>query len=167
MIILIQTLVADSRQEVFIDGGVLVVAVVFGIILIKSTLHEIVQRERIEKLAADLRKAYDSVKDLNENLAHKVAEQTKEVKRAYEVEKRAHDELAKLDETKNQLITAAQHNLRTPLTALRWQLEKIRKSGGNDGLQESLKESEASVERLTGVLEDFLKITEMRVGNSD
>ncbi|GEM_PF-6451790 len=166
-IILIQTLVADSRQEVFIDGGVLVVAVVFGIILIQSALHEIKQRERIEKLAADLQKAYKSVKDLNENLEAKVAEQTKDVKRAYEVEKRAHDELAKLDETKNQLITAAQHNLRTPLTALRWQLEEIRKSGGNDGLQEALKESEASVERLTGVLEDFLKITEMRVGGKN
>jgi signal transduction histidine kinase len=119
------------------------------------------------------------VKDLNENLEAKVVEQTKEVKRAYEVEKKARHELEKLDETKDQLITAAQHNLRTPLTALRWQLEEVRKMvggedgndsggvGGKDGLREALKESEASVGKLTAVLEDFLKITEMKVGDSD
>ncbi len=173
-VVLIRTLLADTLQERLIEGGLLVLTVIFGIMLIRSTLHEIKQREHIEKLADDLQKSYDSVKDLNENLEAKVADQTKEVKRAYEVEKQAHHELEKLDETKNQLITAAQHNLRTPLTALRWQLEDVRKRMGNDGviggvegegsLQEGLKESEASVEKLTAVLEDFLKITEVKVG---
>ncbi len=146
--------------------------------LIRSTLKEIGQREHIEKLAGDLEYAYAEVKDLNEHLELKVAEQTKEITRAYEVEKRARGQLEKLDETKNELITTAQHNLRTPLTALRWQLEEIRKgvggeerdeSGekihvcGGEELQKALKESEKSVGKLTEILEDFLKITEVRV----
>ncbi len=186
-IILIRTLLANTLQERLIEGGLLVVTVVFGIMLIRSALKEIGQREHIEQLARDLEYAYAEVKDLNEHLEMKVTEQTKEITRAYEVEKKARGELEKLDETKNELITTAQHNLRTPLTALRWQLEEIRKSvgdasksetsaenNGNDGdkasdagnneLQKAVKESEASVMRLTEVLEDFLKIAKVRVG---
>ncbi|MEK7609739.1 MAG: hypothetical protein AAB470_01300 [Patescibacteria group bacterium] len=75
--------------------------------LIRSTLKEIKQREHIEQLARDLEYAYAEVKDLNEHLEMKVTEQTKEITRAYEVEKKARGELEKLDETKNELITAA------------------------------------------------------------
>lgn len=178
--ILVRTLLATTVQDRLIEGGLLVVTVIFGITLIRSTLHVIWQRERIEKLAENLGKAYDSLKDLNTNLEQKVAEQTHEIKRAYEVEKEARRELERLDETKNQLITAAQHNLRTPLTALRWQLEVIRKDADalqhgessntatasmtKKGFQEAIKESEDSVVTLTQVLEDFLDITALKVG---
>ncbi len=175
-IILIRTLLAETRQEMFIEGGLLIVTVIFGIMLIRSALQEIKQRERIEKLADDLQKTYASVKELNENLELKVAEQTKDVRRAYDVEKKARYELEKLNETKDELITAAQHNLRTPLTTLRWQIETIRKStNGKDGdsdvdnhsernnLQKALQESENSVKQLTEVLEDFLNITALKV----
>ncbi len=37
-------------------------------------MHEIRQREHIEKLADDLQKAYGSLKDLNQNLESKVAD---------------------------------------------------------------------------------------------
>ncbi len=163
--ILIRTLLANTRQEMFIESGLLVITVIFGIMLIRGTLHEIQQRQRIEKLAEDLRKAYGSLKDLNDNLEQKVAEQTHKIRRAYEVEKEARVQLQKLNETKNELITAAQHNLRTPLTALKWQLEVIRKnnSGTGHSLEEALKESEASVERLTSTIEDFLNITALSV----
>ena len=169
--ILIRILFAVTFREALIEGSLLVITVIFGVILIRSVLREIRQREQIEGLAANLERAYVNVKDLNEHLEEKVAEQTKEIKKSYEVEKRARHELEELDKTKNELITAAQHNLRTPLTALRWQLENMRKSisnsgngGGDNGLHQAITESEESVERLTRVLEDFLSITEVRVG---
>ena len=166
--ILIRILFAATLREASIEGGLLVITVIFGVILIRSVLREIRQREQIEGLAANLEKAYVNVKDLNEHLEEKVAEQMEEIKRAYEVEKTARRELEKLDITKNELITAAQHNLRTPLTALRWQLENMRKNSDDNnasGLRQAITESEESVERLTRVLEDFLRITEVRVGN--
>jgi len=183
MTILVRTFLAETRQEMAIEIGLLAITVIFGIMLIQSTMHEIKQREHIEKLAKDLQKAYKSVDDTNKNLEHKVAEQTQEISRAYEVEKTARRELEKLNQTKDELITASQHNLRTPLTALRWQLEVIRKNaestdivegaddpakaGDKTGLQEALKESEESVNTLTKVLEDFLEITEIKVSGKN
>lgn len=172
--ILIRTLLADTTQERLVEAGLLLITVIFGITLIRSTLHVITQRERIEKLAEKLQKAYASLEDMNEHLERKVASQTHQIIRAYEIEKEARRELEKLDETKNQLITAAQHNLRTPLTALRWQLEVIRKDVGkksqtstHNELEVALKESEESVTRLTQVLEDFLEIAALKVGGVD
>jgi len=56
----------------------------------------------------------------------KVNQQTKELKQAYnkiehayEVEKKAHQELKDLGEAKNQFILATQHHLRTPLTIMK------------------------------------------------
>ncbi|OHA23949.1 MAG: hypothetical protein A3B11_01950 [Candidatus Taylorbacteria bacterium RIFCSPLOWO2_01_FULL_44_26] len=164
--ILIRIFLATNAREIWIEVILLIITIAFGILLIRSALHEMEQREKIETMAFSLKKAYTSLEELNKGLKQKVSEQTKEIRASYEVEKRARGELEKLDETKNQLITAAQHNLRTPLTTLKWQLEEIRKNsndGSDNGLNKALKESEESVTRLTQILEDFLRITEMKV----
>ena len=166
--ILIRVLLSTTPHEVLTELGLLMVTVIFGVILIRSTLHEIRQREHIEKLAAELRSAYGHLSTLNDHLEQKVEGQTQEVRKAYEIEKVARLDLEKLASSKDQLIAAAQHNLRTPLTALRWQLEVIRnnsKGKGKDELQAALKESESSVDRLSGVLEDFLSITALTVND--
>ena len=59
--ILIRILTAGTLQEALIEGVLLVITVAFGIMLIRSTLHEIRQRERIEKLSNELQKAYASL----------------------------------------------------------------------------------------------------------
>jgi len=167
IIILIRTLMAPNFHEVLIEGSLLVVTVVFGILLIRSVLHEITQREKIQELATDLSKAYGHVSELNNHLERKVAEQTVEIRKSYEVEKKARVELQKLNETKDQFIMITQHHLRTPVTSLRWQLEEI--LAGTYGtptikLAEALKTADISVTRLTHIINNFLSITALKTG---
>lgn len=55
--ILIRTLISDNLQDQIINGGLLVLTVIFGILLIRSVIKEVRQRERIQLLATDLEKA--------------------------------------------------------------------------------------------------------------
>lgn len=64
--ILMRTLLAKTLQEKLIEGGILALTLLFGIILINSTLHEFTQRRRIEELTAKLQESYDSIKKLEE-----------------------------------------------------------------------------------------------------
>jgi len=71
-------------------------------------------------IAVDNARLYMEVQDFNKTLQQKVDEQTKEIKKAYEVEKQARQELEKTDEVKNQFLAIVNHHLRTPLTAISW-----------------------------------------------
>lgn len=57
IILLVRTMVASDVMDIVVSGGTLVITIVLGIFLIRSVLKEILQREHIEKLAADLKKA--------------------------------------------------------------------------------------------------------------
>ncbi len=48
------------------EASLLIISIVFGILIIRGTLHEIKQNEHIEKLTLELKKAYSKIK--NENL---------------------------------------------------------------------------------------------------
>jgi len=85
--------VAQSPETNIIVGITGIIALVFGFILINSVKKEIQQREKIESL-------------------------NKELERAYAVEKKANEELEKLDKVKDQFLSQVQHDLRTPLTAI-------------------------------------------------
>ncbi|MES3031271.1 MAG: histidine kinase N-terminal 7TM domain-containing protein [Patescibacteria group bacterium] len=160
---LIRIFFAANRQELFIEVGILSISVILGITLIRSVLHEIKQRERIEGLVKDLKGAYANVKDLNDHLEQKVEAQTREVRASYEVEKRARQELLKLNETKNHFIGMAQHQLRTPVTGVKWQLEAIlgdlsRKD--NEEIREELEALAGSVKILTTTINKVTDIAE-------
>ncbi len=83
-----------TRQTLypFLIFGLFLVSVIiiFNILLIRSIKKEIQQREKIEEL-------------------------NKELEKAYAVEKRANEELEKLDEYKNDFLRQTQHDLRKPL----------------------------------------------------
>ncbi len=112
-------------------------------------------------------KLYDQVQDLSQNLQKKVDEQTKEITRAYEVEKRAHQELEKLDEVKNQFMMASQHHLRTPLTAMSGYTDLI--LGGTYGkispkMKEVILRLQISTSRLLRIVNEFLDISQFQLG---
>jgi len=67
-------------------------------------------------IAVDNARLYKEVQDFNKTLQQKVDEQTKNIKEAYEVEKKAHEELKLLDQNKTEFMLATQHHLRTPLS---------------------------------------------------
>src|SRR5438552_2240493 len=71
----------------------------------------------------ELRK--EQLRDLNENLERKVSEQTAEIKKSYNLEKQAKEELQSLDQNKNDFIIVTQHHLRTPLTQIRWYISSM------------------------------------------
>jgi hypothetical protein len=163
--ILVRTVLSETLRDFIIQGSLLFITIIFGVILIRSVLHELKQREQIEKLASDIKVAYAQVKDINEHLEDKIAEQTQDVQRAYEVEKKARAELEDLNKTKDQFITSTQHHLRTPMTALKWELESIRNGTCgpvNQELKQALDNSDASVSRLTNIIENFINITEQK-----
>jgi len=64
--LLVRTIIAQTLQERIIDGGLLALVVFFGILLIRSVLKEVRQREEIAKLAEDLRKANLELKKLDQ-----------------------------------------------------------------------------------------------------
>ncbi|MFH1188808.1 MAG: hypothetical protein V1652_03120, partial [bacterium] len=94
---------------IFVDLFVTMILVILGVFAIKGALKEMVQKEQLFVLNTDL-------KDLNENLEDKVREQTAEIRKAYEVEKKARHDLEALDQAKTDFILTTQHHLRTPLT---------------------------------------------------
>ena len=113
-----------------LKSGVLIVFLYFGRILTESIKKE---KESANKLRdaykelkntnLDLEEKKDQLQDLNLNLQDKVDEQTKEIKKAYEVEKTARIKLEDLNDVKDEFITTVAHQLRTPLSATRWALK--------------------------------------------
>lgn len=125
-------------------------------------------------IAIENARLYEQVRDLNENLQEKVAEQTKEIKdayqkveKAYEIEKQAHQELKRVDEAKTQFIMATQHHLRTPLTAIKGYLAMVMEGSFgqiSELLKEKLKSCFISAERLIKLVNEFLDISTFQLG---
>ncbi|PIT91452.1 hypothetical protein COU17_00475 [Candidatus Kaiserbacteria bacterium CG10_big_fil_rev_8_21_14_0_10_49_17] len=67
-----RVLLAPTLTDALPDIALLVATIVLGIFLIRSVLHEVTQREELERVSANLR-------DLNETLEEKVAERTGEL----------------------------------------------------------------------------------------
>ncbi|MEI6304643.1 MAG: HAMP domain-containing sensor histidine kinase [Candidatus Taylorbacteria bacterium] len=105
---------------------------------------------------------------LNSTLAEKVAEQTAEIRKAYELEKHARRDLEKLNETKDQFIMITQHHLRAPVTRIKNDLAATL-SGDNGRLSakltRSLEDTDATATRLSKIVDDFLDITTLKVGS--
>lgn len=140
--------------------SIFTLVIVYGYFFNKST-------DKIIKTNFAQRKANEALEELTENLQQKVDEQTKEIKKAYEVEKRARKGLARLNEAKNQFIMASQHHLRTPLTAMRGYLDLL--LTGTYGkvppkIKDTLFKFQLSTQRLIKVVNEFLDITQFQLG---
>ena len=101
--------ISESIKETLTRVLFFLVIFPFSLLIIRSFKKEQQQKEQL--------------KDLNEHLQEKVDEQTKEIKQAYEIEKRARIKLEDLNKVKDEFISTAAHQLRTPLSATRWALK--------------------------------------------
>lgn len=107
--------------------------------------------------------------DLNRNLSQKVAEQTDEIRKSYEAEKQARQELEKLNDAKDQFIMITQHHLRTPLVSVMWEIESV--ANGVYGavtaeLRKAIAGMKTSTDRLMQIVNDFLNITAIKIGTN-
>ncbi|MEW5907686.1 MAG: histidine kinase N-terminal 7TM domain-containing protein [Patescibacteria group bacterium] len=64
--VLIRLFLAETLQERLINGGLLLILIIFGILLVRSVLKEVRSREEIEKLAKELEKANVRLKELDQ-----------------------------------------------------------------------------------------------------
>ena len=126
----------------------------------RSAVREVRQREHIEKLATELR-------GMNTHLEQRVVKQTAEIRRAYEVEKRARHDLEKLNDSKDQFIMITQHHLRTPVTGIQWDLEAMLSGQyGTVGpeLRQAIADTKTGTDRLMRIIDDFLNIAALKAG---
>ncbi|KPJ55042.1 hypothetical protein AMJ47_01990 [Parcubacteria bacterium DG_72] len=140
--LLVKLAISENLNDFFVNLGILVSVVFLGALLVRSVLKEVEQREKMEELS-------------------------KKVQKAYEVEKRARKELARLGEVKNQFIMASQHHLRTPLTSMRGYIDLV--LTGSYGkvpgkIKQALIKFEISIKRLNKVINEFLDITQFQLG---
>ena len=160
--ILIRIFLANSSQEMIIESGIFIISLIIGIIIMRYAIFENKQKEAVVKLANELT-------TLNSTLAEKVAEQTAEIRKAYELEKHARRELEKLNETKDQFIMITQHHLRAPVTRIKDNLSTT--LSGDFGrvsakLRNTLRETANSATRLGKIVDDFLDITTLKAGGN-
>ena len=88
-------------------------------------------------------------------------------KRSYEVEKKAKEDLEKLDKVKNQFLTTTQHDLRTPLTAISGYTDLL--INGNFGKQskktiEVIKKIQEVSQNMKRKAESFLDVAQFKLG---
>jgi len=119
-------------------------------------------------IAVDNARLYREVRDFSKTLQQKVDEQTKEIKHAYEVEKKAHNDLKQLDEAKTNFMLVTQHHLRTPLSVNKGFLSLL--MGGRYGkippkIKNVILELDASTEKEIKTVNELLDISSYQLGH--
>jgi signal transduction histidine kinase len=144
----------NFSTSIWLRITIFIVFIILAILLILSTLRESTQK--LQLLA------------LNSTLEQRVSEQTAEVKKAFELEKKARRELEKLNETKDQFIIMAQHHLRSPVNNISSEVNKmlIDSGNGDERYTLSLTRMKDWVARLSRIVDDFLGIASLKVGSN-
>ncbi|MFH1188625.1 MAG: ATP-binding protein [bacterium] len=156
-------IVSATPQARIIDSIFFLLIVFFGVFLIKSVNREVEQREQLAYLNTEL-------KNLNEHLEDKVKEQTQEIRKAYEVEKKARQDLEELDKAKTDFMLTTQHHLRTPLTVVKGVANMLvgKKEGDTYTKLDTtfIEKLNSGANKLVKLINDFLDISQMEVGKS-
>lgn len=102
----------------------------------------------------------DEIREFNENLQERIEEQV----RKYRV---ANEKLRKLDETKDEFISMASHQLRTPLTSVKGYLSMVLEGDVgelNAQQKDLLKQSYLSSQRMVNLIADLLNLSRLNTG---
>lgn len=104
--------------------------------------------------------ALEEVRTLNETLQQKIDEATRELRAS-------NRQLQRLDEAKNEFISMASHQLRTPLTSIKGYLDMMLEGdlGPVNATQRAvLAEAFSSSERMVQLISDFLNVSRLQTG---
>lgn len=100
------------------------------------------------------------IRDLNDSLQQRIAEATKELRAS-------NNQLKRLDEAKDEFISMASHQLRTPLTSVKGYISMVLEGdvGKVTGEQRKmLHEAFNSSERMVHLINDFLNVSRLQTG---
>lgn len=128
------------------------VFLLLAIFLIRGVLVEVKQKEKL--------------KNLNENLESIVAEQTLEIRKAFELEKHARRELEKLNDAKNQFIMITQHSLRSPINQIQIKFNELQSIKNYEKLNLQFPIISKNIDRLMNITNDFLGIVSINKSSS-
>ena len=102
----------------------------------------------------------EEIRELNESLKNGINTATKELRAS-------NNQLQKLDEAKNDFISMASHQLRTPLTSIKGYLDMVIEGdlGKISPTQKAvLSEAFTSSERMVNIINDFLNVSRLQTG---
>lgn len=130
----------------------------------KPYTHQDIELIRIttDELALGIQNALSvqEVKDINATLKQRVEEATKELRAT-------NFQLQRLDEAKDEFISMASHQLRTPLTSVKGYISMVLEGdAGKIAVQQRqlLTEAFASSERMVHLINDFLNVSRLQTG---
>ncbi len=71
-----------------------------------------------------------------------------------------------IDTAKSEFVALATHQLRTPVAAIRWNIELLRKkiSNQDEGIQKYAQKIEANTMRMIALINDFLNVSKLEMG---
>jgi signal transduction histidine kinase len=128
IILFAKLFVTQSTSEVIIDSIILALVVVFGIMLIRSVITEVKNKERLQKLT---------------------------------------DRLREIDKQKDEFISVAAHELRSPLTAIKGYLSMVIEGDGGkipDTARSYLSDASAVNDRLVRLVNNMLNVSRIEEG---
>lgn len=111
-------------------------------------------------LAIENAQRYEEIQAFNETLQNKVTEATKALRRT-------NKKLIALDDAKDEFISMASHQLRTPLTSVKGYISMLLEEDLgklNEQQKQALKEAFDSSQRMVFLISDFLNVSRMRTG---
>ncbi len=105
-------------------------------------------------------KAYTEIQQFNKTLQAKVVAATRKLRKA-------NDDLKELDQAKDEFISMASHQLRTPLTTAKGYVSMVLEGDFgkiNPAMKEPLTQSLDSANRMAGLVSDLLNVSRMEAG---
>ena len=115
-----------------------------------------------DELAVAIQNAirFDKIQYFNDTLQQRIDEATKELRES-------NDQLQRLDEAKDEFVSMASHQLRTPLTSVKGYISMVLEGDAgkiSDAQRHLLSEAFISSERMVHLINDFLNVSRLQTG---
>lgn len=136
--------------------GAIALLLLMGLIMYEL----VIARQHKLKTPVPIVKQQDLVVDRQQELQKQIEAATRELQAANE-------ELRRLDETKDEFVSMASHQLRTPLTSIKGYLSMVLEGDAgelNDDQRKLLSEAFTSSERMVRLIGDFLNVSRLQNG---
>lgn len=124
---------------------------------------EITTNDEMEQLAREFRRMVDQLKAYYLKEVHEKEKAISDVKRIQEI----NDQLKDLDQRKNEFLSIASHQLRTPLSVILWTVSIIKEKVFNNlekTEQKMLLETEKNAKLMESLIGELLDLTRMQKG---